>query len=127
MATLQKVGDKAQCPVNQSKMSIGRDTDNEIIIEDDAVSSRHAQITIREPQADDEPKLYFLEDLGSTNNTYVNDKQVTEILQLTDGDIIRIGYTRLKFSLDEYVPPNVDFQKTQQISNKRWTNFFFRK
>ena len=127
MATLQKVGDKAQCPVNLSKMRIGRETDNEIIVEDDAVSGHHALITISEPQTDDDLKLYFVEDLGSTNHTYVNEKQITKQQQLNDGDIIRIGYTKLKFSTGEYVPPKVDFQKTQQISNKRWTNFFIRK
>lgn len=127
MATLQKVGDKAQCPVNLSEMRIGRETDNEIIIEDDAVSGHHALITIDESQAGNDSKSYFIEDLGSTNHTYVNEIKVTKKQQLNNDDIIRIGYTKLKFSTDEYVPDKVDFQKTQQISNKRWTNFFIRK
>jgi len=127
MATLQKVGDKAQCPVNLSKMRIGRETDNEIIVEDDAVSGHHALITIDESQVGGDSKLYFIEDLGSTNHTFVNEIKITKQQQLNNGDIIRIGYTKLKFSTDEYVPAKVDFQKTQQISNKRWTNFFIRK
>ena len=114
MATLQKVGDTAQCPITLQQMKIGRADDNEIVIEDDAVSAYHALVTeqIAEQGA---AKSYLLEDLDSTNHTYVNNKPVKSH-ELKDGDIIRIGRTRLKFSTADYTVPQEDFQKTTKIS-----------
>lgn len=114
MATLQKVGDTAQCPITVEQMKIGRADDNEIVIEDDAVSAYHALVT--EQTADQNgKKKYILEDLDSTNHTYVNNK-VVKSHELKDGDIIRIGRTRLKFSTANYSVPQEDFQKTTKIS-----------
>ena len=57
--------------------------------DDDYVSSRHAQIT---PAADG----VWVEDLGSTNGTYVNGSPVTTARLLHAGDLIRIGETEFK-------------------------------
>ena len=124
MATLQKLGDKAQCPVNTGKMRIGRASDNEIIIDDDAVSSHHAVITVRPSPVDGSSKEYLIEDLESTNKTYVNNNVISRH-SLCDGDIIRIGRTRLKFSTKQFIPPKTDFEKTQNLSSNRLTNFLF--
>lgn len=128
MATLQKVGDKAQCPIYMPKMRIGRAPDNEIIIEDDAVSGYHAVIHLTKAQSKEgnETETYIIEDLGSTNKTFVNNKEITSH-QLVEGDVIRLGRTRLKFSAKNYVPPKDDFQKTQKLSGNRLSNFFFPK
>ena len=123
MATLQKLGDEAQCPINLTTMRIGRAQDNEIIIEDDAVSGHHAVITVQDSDQKNQEKVYLIEDLESTNNTFVNNKEISR-QQLKDGDIIRIGRIRLKFSTKEYVPPKEDLQKTQKL-NKFIHGFLF--
>ena len=74
MATLQRMGDEAQCPINLLKMKIGRGSDNDIIIEDDAVSGQHALIVVEPAQSGEGASDYILEDLDSTNHTYVNNK-----------------------------------------------------
>ncbi|MGH9972016.1 MAG: FHA domain-containing protein [Pyrinomonadaceae bacterium] len=59
------------------------------------VSRRHARITLREGQ-------YFLEDLGSTNGTFVNrGKRLIpgQLQQLQDGDEIIVGKTFLRFHI----------------------------
>jgi len=127
MATLQKLGNEALCPLNLSNMRIGRSADNEIVIEDDAVSVHHARITRRESQGDQQTHEFIIEDLSSTNATFVNNKEVKSH-SLKDGDIIRLGRTRLKFSTKEYqAPPQQDFQKTQKLSKASIMGFLFSK
>ncbi len=127
MATLQKLGNDALCPLNLSNMRIGRSSDNEIVIEDDAVSGHHARITRQKAQGDQQIEEFILEDLSSTNCTFVNNQEITSH-SLKDGDIIRIGRTRLKFSTKEYqVPPQQDFQKTQKLSKTSIMGFLFSK
>ena len=94
-------------------MGIGREKDNEIVINDDTVSGYHALITIR-PGANNADNEYIIEDLDSTNQTFVNSREIT-MHKLREGDIIRVGNTRLKFSLKDYVPPQNKFQATQKI------------
>jgi diguanylate cyclase (GGDEF)-like protein len=67
---------------------IGRSMDATVALDADSVSRRHARITIGETAV--------LEDLGSTNGSFVNDRKV-ERCALKDGDIIRIGVAILKF------------------------------
>ena len=50
---------------------IGRETDNDVVLDDHATSRRHAQIQFQEGK-------YVLTDLGSANGTLVNDQRVTE-------------------------------------------------
>jgi pSer/pThr/pTyr-binding forkhead associated (FHA) protein len=127
MATLQKLGDEALCPLNLSNMRIGRSTDNEIVIADDAVSGHHARITRRKTDSQEVTEEFILEDLSSTNATFVNNKEVSSH-SLKDGDIIRLGRTRLKFSTREYQPPaQQHFQKTQKLSKSSIMGFLFSK
>lgn len=75
--------------LDRERIHIGRKGTNEIQIEDLAISGEHARITTLLGDA-------FLEDLDSTNGTYVNGKPVTR-KALTDGDVIDLGKYRLKF------------------------------
>ena len=61
----------------------------EVVLPDPEVSRRHA--TIR-----DQGGQLAIEDLGSTNGTYVNDKKI-ESTDLVDGDNIRLGRTTFRF------------------------------
>lgn len=69
---------------------IGRSSDCHIILDDDYVSTRHAQVTV------DDSGDFFAEDLGSTNGTYVNGQAVTSPRRITTEDTLRIGRTQLK-------------------------------
>lgn len=126
MATLQKLGNEALCPLNLSSMRIGRLSDNEIVIEDDSVSGHHALIVKRQSEQDKSVEEFFIEDLSSTNSTFVNNKEI-KAHQLKEGDIIRIGRTRLKFSTKQFQAPQQDFQKTQKLSKSSIMGFLFPK
>jgi len=72
-------------------ISIGRAANNEIVIdEDEYASTRHARV---EPRRDG----VYVEDVGSTNGTYVNGVRLTREQRLVPGDLIRIGETDLRF------------------------------
>jgi DNA-binding winged helix-turn-helix (wHTH) protein len=72
---------------------IGRDPDCDIWIDALGVSRRHARIR-RGPGG---ARRAMLEDLGSTNGTYVRGEAVTEPQALEDGDAIRIGKVVLTY------------------------------
>jgi len=126
MATLQKLGDDAKCILDQVQMRIGRAPDNEIVINDDTVSGYHALITIRPKQDNESINEYILEDLNSTNETLVNNKSISRH-SLREGDIIRVGNTRLKFSTKPYVPANKHFEQTQKQNLQDPGGFVFPK
>jgi pSer/pThr/pTyr-binding forkhead associated (FHA) protein len=89
-------------------LTIGRKTDNALVIEDSGVSGHHARIV--KIQA-----VYFLEDLMSTNGTAINGKPITRH-QLRDADVITIGQHRLVFQENQPAPtvpaPFVDLDRT---------------
>ena len=104
-------------------LSIGRDTaENDISLPCAFVSKHHAVIEVVEME---EGYAFFLQDLNSTNHTYVNDREVSRV-QLEDGDIIRIGKNTLKFDvrgeLPELAPINLDYETppADQSQSKTW-------
>lgn len=69
---------------------VGRDATSSIRLEhDEFASSRHARI---EPR----PEGAWVDDLGSTNGTFVNDKRLKRARLAKPGDVIRIGATELQ-------------------------------
>lgn len=68
---------------------IGRSPDCAIVLDDDYVSTRHARVV------NGDSGLY-LEDLGSTNGTFVNGRRITGATIIGPADEIRIGRTILK-------------------------------
>jgi hypothetical protein len=73
--------------------SIGRGLNNDVVLDDPAVSSQHCRIR-------PEPEGFVLHDLGSTNGTFVNDRRVTRHV-LAEGDQIRIGESLLQYRTDQ--------------------------
>ena len=69
--------------------TIGRDVNNAIVVEDQFVSAEHAILTFR-------GRAWYVEDLGSTNGTFVNGSPVTEVIPLGYGDVIQVGQVRLR-------------------------------
>ncbi|PWH13309.1 MAG: hypothetical protein DDG59_14530 [Anaerolineae bacterium] len=73
----------------QLEISIGRDAHCDLCLADSTVSSHHARIFYRQGQ-------WWLEDLNSTNGTYLNQTLLTEPTALTSGDEIRCGQVHFK-------------------------------
>jgi len=93
--------------LNQERITIGRKPENEIPIDNLAVSGKHALIiTILDDS--------FLEDLGSTNGTYVNGKLIKKHA-LKDGDVIAIGKHELKYLNELATNDDDEFEKTMII------------
>ena len=69
---------------------IGRAEACHVRLPDTYVSQFHAKVFARDGG-------WFVEDLGSTNGTYVNGIKVSEPRRLSQGDVIRIGETDLRF------------------------------
>jgi diguanylate cyclase (GGDEF)-like protein len=82
---------------------IGRSTRNDLSLDQESVSRHHARITF-------DGVAYWIQDLNSTNGTFVNDDVVAE-QQLNDGDQIRVGRSILKFMTGE----NVEVQYHEEI------------
>jgi hypothetical protein len=72
---------------------IGRALACDVTIEDSYASGRHARLYDRDGRV-------YLEDLNSTNGTYVNGARVSAQHLLHPGDVIRIGDTELRFEND---------------------------
>jgi predicted component of type VI protein secretion system len=72
------------CPLDQDVMMIGRDPNNDIVINDPQVSRQHARI--RQQGA-----MIVIEDVGSTNGTFVNGVRLTAPHTLDDGDVVGLG------------------------------------
>lgn len=70
---------------------LGRDPNNTIILSDSSASSRHARISR-------ENGVWWLEDLGSTNGTTLNDLPVSKPTSLANHD--RIGIGNLRFQIE---------------------------
>jgi diguanylate cyclase (GGDEF)-like protein len=75
---------------------LGRDTQIEVPIVDDSISRRHARISLRDGH-------YEIEDLGSTNGTYVAGALVSGRVRLIDGVRVQLGNTILRFGIQDEV------------------------
>ena len=77
--------------LNSATLLVGRDSRNDVdLAGDEYASSHHARI---EPRRDG----VWVEDVGSTNGTYLNGIQLMSAKRLTPGDVVRIGETELRF------------------------------
>lgn len=83
--------------LDKPTLSIGRGfSGNDICLPCAFASKHHAVIEAISSLESDTEYNFYIEDLGSTNNTYVNEKSIRRV-RLEDGDIIRIGKVTLKF------------------------------
>jgi DNA-binding winged helix-turn-helix (wHTH) protein len=73
---------------------IGRDPESDIWIDAPGVSRRHAAVRL---EHDGERATALVEDLGSTNGTFVERRRVARAVPLADGDVVRIGEATLTF------------------------------
>lgn len=76
--------------LGRSTFTIGRSSQNDLSIDQESVSRSHARIAYRDG-------AHYIEDLGATNGTHVNDVAVTQPLALAHGMQIKVGSSILKF------------------------------
>ena len=71
-------------PLMKNEVTIGRDINNEIVINDAEISRKHCRLVMT---ADG----FVIEDLGSTNGTWVNERRISSQHLLRNGESIRLG------------------------------------
>lgn len=99
----------AEFVFEQGTVSIGRNTDNDVSLDDPTVSGLHAKIiSFFRPT--------YVQDQRSTNGTFVNGKRVTEHT-LAAGDVITIGTHRLVFEPDVGDALRKDTQTTMVLTD----------
>ena len=87
----QRDGGAGRCiKLDRLPLRLGRDPDNELVLEDEGVSRRHARIEKRAGRV-------VLMDVGSTNGTLLNDAELAGIAELRTGDRIKVGSTIFKY------------------------------
>jgi len=80
--------------VTLHRKTIGRGSDVDLSIDDEYVSTRHAVLIW-----DDETRTMTVEDIGSTNGTYVNGHTIGySPHRLTVGDVVRVGHTDIPWT-----------------------------
>ena len=78
-------------PIESAALTVGRNTDNNLVVEgDEYASGRHARFDARRDGI-------YVDDVGSTNGTFVNGIRLTGRRRLVPGDVIKIGETELRF------------------------------
>ena len=75
---------------DKRKVTMGRNSYHDIVIDDELASRDHAYIVI-------EKNKYKIGDMGSSNGTFLNNKKISSPKVLNDGDKISIGDTELVF------------------------------
>ena len=98
----------AEYNMTKERYTVGRLPDNDVRIDNPAVSGHHSLIINILNDS-------FLEDLNSTNGTYVNGKLIKKHA-LQDGDVLTIGHHQIRFSDEQLNDPDQDeFEKTMVI------------
>ena len=107
LTILLKFNDKILKTIESEKneIMIGRNAENDIVIENLAVSKEHARIV-------NQDGAYYIEDLNSTNGTYLNKIRITKE-DLKNNDIIIVG----KHSLEIHFVKKGDINTVQYIKN----------
>ena len=91
-------------------LTIGRSSENNIILFDDKVSGKHASLTFTDKEE------YYIQDFNSTNGTHVNGNKIgNEPYQLMSKDIVKIGRSIVPWQtyLSEGFNPVKVFPETQ--------------
>src|SRR5574343_87161 len=91
----------------KERTTIGRKPHNDIQIDNLAISGEHAVVISILNDC-------FLEDLGSTNGTFVNGQPIKKHF-LRNNDVVELGKYKLKYMAEGPVAANADFEKTMVL------------
>lgn len=88
----------------QPEIMLGRDTNCDLSVMDDALSAHHARVLFHHGQ-------WWLEDLNSTNGTFLNREKLTTPAVVITGDEFKCGNTvfSIRIDADDRLSPNVSF------------------
>jgi len=87
-----------EIPLDKPRLTVGRKPDNDLVIDDPAVSGHHALIFSQDG-------VFFIEDLGSTNGTFVNDGKIQKE-KLKNSDRVAVGQHVLIYQDEIPAPPS---------------------
>ena len=110
--------------LRRGRMIVGRGLEADVRLLDDHVSREHARIELLWDPATRESH-YILVDLGSTNRTFVNSRQIQRV-ELLDGDKIHLGNSVLKFVLLDDIEAKFHAEIRSRISYDRLTGLLTR-
>jgi pSer/pThr/pTyr-binding forkhead associated (FHA) protein len=91
--------------LTKSEVILGRDPGCDCILADKTVSNKHAGLSFHH-------HLWWLEDLGSTNGTFLNQELISSPMVVTNGDKITCGKVTLTISLENQPQKSSDFSPT---------------
>ena len=107
-------GGEFPLPAN-SEIIVGRSSDLDMVLVEDMVSRRHAKISVN-------GDTVTIQDLGSTNGTFVNGERVDR-MTLTDGDRVLIGTSIIKLvTTDGPAAPQQPKKRLEEVAAGRRTN-----
>lgn len=87
-------GDAPARSFTNPEVTVGRDPASDFCLEDPTISAQHARLSYHHGQ-------WWIEDLRSTNGTYLNQEPVVAPLVITSGDQLRFGQVALLINLEE--------------------------
>ena len=79
------------------ELSVGRDPSSDLCLDDRTISSRHAHLIFRQDQ-------WWVEDLGSTNGTFLNDHRIDTPTVIAHGDRLQFGQNEFLVTIDLLQP-----------------------
>ncbi len=111
-----------RAPLSQATFEIGRSSRSDLPIDQESISRHHARITF-------DGGRHLIEDLGSTNGTFVNDINVKR-QHLKDGDQVKLGRSILKYMSGDNIEANyheeiyrlMTMDALTQTHNRRYFN-----
>ncbi len=106
---------KRRYPITRTTWRIGRSKDNELSLDDNSISRRHAEI--HRSQGDD----FTIIDLDSLNGVFVNNEKV-KIQSLKEGDIVEVGDVNFRFSLHSAEYPLEESTVMQKTKTPAYTH-----
>lgn len=95
--------------ISENEITAGRNPDNQIPLEFNGISRYHFKVS-------ESPEGHTLEDSGSKNGTFLNNKKIAGVVNLSKGDIIKIGSIALKY-LPKGDPERLTYDKLQLEAN----------
>ena len=94
LVNMSDPGDDKRYAISSRVSYIGRDETNQVIIPDEAISKKHAKMTFSDGK-------FYIEDLTSSNGTYLNGTRVHTRTVLKNGDLLRLGAMVVKFEISK--------------------------
>ncbi len=87
---LSNTSSQSEFELKQRHCYLGRHINNHVVLDDDRISKRHAEIWWNED-------AYWIKDLGSRNGVTVNGQVIDGQRKLLNGNLIKLGFTILRF------------------------------